>query len=657
MSTRNRLAAVVLCAGGVATLAHAQPTAEDLGALSNGTISRSIAMSTNQVFWYKFTVPAVNVNSSGPGSVYLDIRTHNPGGTVLDTEIALYNATGTLATPASTDDDDGPGNGSALSYGMVCPTRANAATGTQGAGANFDGRDGGLAPGEYYLVVAPFNASFSGTNCGVSPGSQTGPMMVEITLGEGVDPLTAPSLTAGTASTNIPGSSTTVTVTAAACGMPTDVSLDASTIGAASNIPMFDNGTNGDATANDRIFTAVVTIPAGATPGAYNLTANASNSAGPTSRVVALTVQAPPATLTASGGVYTEIEDNNNKTRANIIQAMNSGEAISGTTTGTSTTATGNGSADYFRVTTAAAPLGIYRHRLQITTTGTAGHSGTIRGLSQSSTGITAGTDVEMQATSTATTPARFNQWYGFGKGETVFYRVNGGSGTTAPFSSTLSTDSVTPVALGTFAPGQIVLTTVGQGHTEDTEILVYDASLNPVPGYMNDDESVAEGGADTSRSRLVRNYDAGTYYVAISTYNTANNQPSPATDDFRTGNVLDFANAIIAQSTSAAANMQFAVTDSTGTQTFPASKAAYDIYWATFTVGSSCPGNECGPQDFNGDGDAGTDQDIEAFFACLGGTCCETCFCQGSDFNGDGDIGTDQDIEAFFRVLGGSPC
>ncbi|HYE61796.1 MAG TPA: matrixin family metalloprotease [Phycisphaerales bacterium] len=55
---------------------------------------------------------------------------------------------------------------------------------------------------------------------------------------------------------------------------------------------------------------------------------------------------------------------------------------------------------------------------------------------------------------------------------------------------------------------------------------------------------------------------------------------------------------------------------------------------------------------DFNGDGDFGTDGDIEAFFACLGGSCCPTC--GGSDFNGDGDIGTDQDIEYFFRVLGG---
>jgi len=72
---------------------------------------------------------------------------------------------------------------------------------------------------------------------------------------------------------------------------------------------------------------------------------------------------------------------------------------------------------------------------------------------------------------------------------------------------------------------------------------------------------------------------------------------------------------------------------------------------------GNPCPGNECGSQDFNGDGDFGTDQDIEAFFACLGGNCCTSCFCQGSDFNGDGDFGTDQDIEAFFRVLGGGNC
>jgi hypothetical protein len=62
-----------------------------------------------------------------------------------------------------------------------------------------------------------------------------------------------------------------------------------------------------------------------------------------------------------------------------------------------------------------------------------------------------------------------------------------------------------------------------------------------------------------------------------------------------------------------------------------------------------------CGSADFNGDGDTGTDADIEAFFACLAGSCCATC--GSADFNGDGDTGTDSDIEAFFRVLAGGNC
>jgi hypothetical protein len=71
-------------------------------------------------------------------------------------------------------------------------------------------------------------------------------------------------------------------------------------------------------------------------------------------------------------------------------------------------------------------------------------------------------------------------------------------------------------------------------------------------------------------------------------------------------------------------------------------------------TMVLACQGT-CGTSDFNNDGDFGTDADIEAFFACLGGNCCP--LCGTSDFNADGDFGTDADIEAFFRVLGGGNC
>jgi hypothetical protein len=59
--------------------------------------------------------------------------------------------------------------------------------------------------------------------------------------------------------------------------------------------------------------------------------------------------------------------------------------------------------------------------------------------------------------------------------------------------------------------------------------------------------------------------------------------------------------------------------------------------------------------EDFDGDCDAGTDADIEAFFACIGGQCCAAC--GSADFDGDGDVATDADIEAFFRVLAGGQC
>jgi hypothetical protein len=72
-------------------------------------------------------------------------------------------------------------------------------------------------------------------------------------------------------------------------------------------------------------------------------------------------------------------------------------------------------------------------------------------------------------------------------------------------------------------------------------------------------------------------------------------------------------------------------------------------------TVGGG--GGNCGSADFDCDGDVGTDADIEAFFACIAGTCPAAPCTNSADFNNDGDIGTDADIEAFFRVLGGGPC
>jgi hypothetical protein len=82
----------------------------------------------------------------------------------------------------------------------------------------------------------------------------------------------------------------------------------------------------------------------------------------------------------------------------------------------------------------------------------------------------------------------------------------------------------------------------------------------------------------------------------------------------------------------------------------------AGDYWFSLHSDSFACPSPDCCRNDYNGDGDAGTDADIEAFFSCLAGNCCATCP-PNADFNCDGDVGTDADVESFFRVLAGGSC
>ncbi|HYE62626.1 MAG TPA: hypothetical protein VD997_11580 [Phycisphaerales bacterium] len=643
----------------------------------------------------------------------------------------------------------------------------------------------------------------------------------------------------------------------------------------------------------------------------------------------------------------TETEDNNNKSLANAIPNLASGASIIGNSTGSSTTAVGAATADYFLISTASAPAGIYRHRILVETE-IAGHTATIRGLTRTGGSPNPGTDAAVQTSSTTTTPARFVQWYGFGRQEQLYFRVTGTTSTTSDYTATLTTESVTPIDAGTFYQGAITLARP-TGVTTDYDMWVYDSTLTAMADYGIDDPET-----------FTRNFTPGTYYVAYSPTNLANDQSAGTGDTALTTAAMDFPNVVVASTSTNVANMPLRITDQFGPVDVAAGRGAYEVIWvkfvvsdvapangscclpdgtcmaatsvscatlggtyggngtdcqtancpqpgaccfstdytcqilseaqcataggtysgngtactscapppdgsvlviaadstanvtdvkvklegtglfpavvakvitspaptptleyisqfdavllwtnsslsdsavmgnvladyvdagggfvnAMFSVGTtttnrflagrwdatyqiipqqggnttgaagvgigtrdlpehpilanvnsflggtsnhrptstaftshgqrvaawqdgktlvgvsttranradlgfvpystsassagwnastdgailmanalrytmpvSCPGNQCGPQDYNGDGDSGTDQDIEAFFACLGGNCCDTCFCQGSDFNGDGDIGTDQDIEAFFRVLGGSPC
>jgi hypothetical protein len=275
-----------------------------------------------------------------------------------------------------------------------------------------------------------------------------------------------------------------------------------------------------------------------------------------------------------------EVEPNETKAQAltngTFVMPLADGAALTGTTTGTSTTVPGLASADTWLVRPQARPAGIWRHRLIITTTGTAGHVGTIRGLNQSSVGVIGTTDNAAQTSATGTVPARFNQWYNFGGQEDlIYYRVTGGSTTTAPYVVNYEVSAVTPTVItNLISAGNVQIFDTG---TIDADFWVYDASFNPIPGFGNDSPEA---------TGVTRSMTPGTYYLALSRFNGANSLPSAAPETFA-GTVLDFPGSWVgggSTATTATAIPNF--TSAAGTVVGPtANLANYEVAWYQFTV------------------------------------------------------------------------
>ncbi|MBY0262804.1 MAG: hypothetical protein K2Q20_10695, partial [Phycisphaerales bacterium] len=244
----------------------------------------------------------------------------------------------------------------------------------------------------------------------------------------------------------------------------------------------------------------------------------------------------------------------------------------------------GAASADYFRIKTAAAPLGIYRYDLTLTTGGTAGHTGTIRGLTVTGGVANAGTDAELQLSNTASVPARLNRWFGFGKQEELYYRVTGGTTTTANYVATLTRTPVTPIAIpGVIPPGSITIVPDAATQTAyDTDFFVYDSNFNVIGG-ADDPDTVG----------LTLNLLPGTYYIAAGNYNTATNFSAVA-GTFLTGNATDFPNILTSASSGASAtpwNIELRSGSTTGAilatgvGTARTAASPFNPDWFTFTV------------------------------------------------------------------------
>jgi len=277
------------------------------------------------------------------------------------------------------------------------------------------------------------------------------------------------------------------------------------------------------------------------------------------SMLVALSAVVCSKSWSSAGPMAPEVEPNDTKATATPVLGLLSADSITGLSTATS-----GAGLDYFRISTAPAAAGIYRHQLTLTTTGTAGHTLTIRGLSQSDGVINAGTDLAVQTGQTLTNPARrIAAWYGFGREEQIFCRVAGNSQTTALYTATLATTPVVPVELTTpLAAGSIIISS-GTAGAPDTDMWLYDEQFSAIVGAGNDDEF----NSSNFTSRLTRTLPPGIYTLAISRFNLANNLASPVDDDSRNGNVLDLPNAVAGSAINPGSQSDFAISFNDGVQ------------------------------------------------------------------------------------------
>jgi hypothetical protein len=176
------------------------------------------------------------------------------------------------------------------------------------------------------------------------------------------------------------------------------------------------------------------------------------------------------------------------------------------------------------------------------------------------------------------------NQWYGFGRAEEVYYRVEGMPATTAPYSVVLNTSTVVPVELGsTLFEGNITISTVGVSNSTDSDMWLYDAGLVPLTFGGNDDQL----NPPVPQSRLVRSLTPGTYYLAISDSNLANNYASPPDDGNPTENVFDFPDVVADSTEQINVPLGFSISDIYGHLTVtPATKTEpFEILWYRFVV------------------------------------------------------------------------
>ena len=164
------IGAALVVAGLAPRTALAQPAATDWGSLTTAAPFNfgGLNIGPPPILWFKFTISAVSP------AMFLDIDT---SGSTFDTMIGLYDNAGNRV--ASDDDSGGSGGLSQLSFGVASPARA-----AFGSGLPFQGQNGPLVAGTYYLALAAFPTTFGPTGWTVtSTSTRNGTGSLHLRLG------------------------------------------------------------------------------------------------------------------------------------------------------------------------------------------------------------------------------------------------------------------------------------------------------------------------------------------------------------------------------------------------------------------------------------------------------------------------------------------
>lgn len=123
----------------------------ELGCLTDAGLSQTYTLAANETKWYKFCINGDATDSAGQ---FLSIDSE---GSAFGASAGVYNLLGNLVGVISSDDDSGSGTNFQLSYGHGLHASAG------GDGKQYDGINGEMFAGEYYVAVTGDAGSFGGS--------------------------------------------------------------------------------------------------------------------------------------------------------------------------------------------------------------------------------------------------------------------------------------------------------------------------------------------------------------------------------------------------------------------------------------------------------------------------------------------------------------